>query len=360
MGYTDISVTTITDAQAVLLLGTFVETTALTQTNTQGKPVVAKTLVGYLTAAHLFLEQATGRKIPIHEPGTGKELKLINFLHDTIATRQKWQQPMEKREGYTWDMFVTFKKMVTELTHMEGHHFLDMEPAIYDWIRLGVFTGSRAGEYAQTVVKRGDYARVPDHHAAAEWRNYPIAFVAADFTLFDAQGHVVPHNLPLFLNPSIATELHIRFRFQKNKNNFETKKFGRGRDFLCPVDAAICILRRAFMLGIPSHEPIGAFRKDPTGRYTFLKSQDIISTMRKVVIRTYPDPNHFLRVNISQIVAHSNRITAALALHAHGKDAQDIANRLRWDVRTVKHYLRECQSQIGDLTSAAIEGALAL
>ena len=48
----------------------------------------------------------------------------------------------------------------------------------------------------------------------------------------------------------------------------------------------------------------------------------------------YPDPNHYLWLHIHCIMAHSNRVTAAIALYN-----LEIAHRLRWSVESVEHYL---------------------
>lgn len=47
--------------------------------------------------------------------------------------------------------------------------------------------------------------------------------------------------------------------------------------------------------------------------------------MRQAVVEAYPDPNHYLRLNIKRIDAHSNRVTAAVALSNAGMSIDDIA-----------------------------------
>ena len=72
----------------------------------------------------------------------------------------------------------------------------------------------------------------------------------------------------------------------------------------------------------------------------------------------YPDPNHYCRLHISGIVAHSNRVTAALCLKLGGATDEDIAFRLRWHVSSVPTYLRECFNGIDAVMQTAIQGAL--
>jgi hypothetical protein len=73
---------------------------------------------------------------------------------------------------------------------------------------------------------------------------------------------------------------------------------------------------------------------------------------------TYPDPNHYLRVNITRIASHSNRITAAMALARQKFSVDAIAFRHRWQPQSVQHYLRECVSDLDDFTAATIAGAM--
>jgi hypothetical protein len=79
--------------------------------------------------------------------------------------------------------------------------------------------------------------------------------------------------------------------------------------------------------------------------------------MRKILLRAYPDPTHFLRVHSHRISSHSARITAAVALHHAGLSIEDIAQRLRWTPEAVAFYLRETSQDIGRYTTMAIIGA---
>jgi predicted metalloenzyme YecM len=79
--------------------------------------------------------------------------------------------------------------------------------------------------------------------------------------------------------------------------------------------------------------------------------------MRQIAVDTYPDPQHFLRVNLNRFASHSNRVTAAVALSQSGMTVDDIAQRLRWKPESVAFYLRESAQDIGDYTSNAIAGA---
>jgi hypothetical protein len=220
-----------------------------------------------------------------------------------------------------------------------------------------VFTGSRACEYAQTTAKKGTYSRIPDEFTAGKERGLPIAFIYSDFVFMDDGRRILSH-LEALKHSDRVTRLRLRYRFDKSGRNFTEKEYARGSGFLCPISAAIAIIRRAMLLKVPPHEPVGVYRITTDGRYTFLRSSEIISVVREVCIATYPDESHFLRVHIKSLVAHSNRVTAAVALRRAGWDNNAIAHRLRWRPESVDHYLRELHSDIDALTAAAIHGAL--
>jgi DNA-binding NarL/FixJ family response regulator len=64
-----------------------------------------------------------------------------------------------------------------------------------------------------------------------------------------------------------------------------------------------------------------------------------------------------MRQHIDRIVAHSNRVTACLALNQAGVALEDIAFRLHWQVPSVQFYMRESYSKLGELTQKAVAGA---
>jgi hypothetical protein len=78
--------------------------------------------------------------------------------------------------------------------------------------------------------------------------------------------------------------------------------------------------------------------------------------MQQACRLAYPDPAHEMRIKIDRIVAHSNRVTAAVCLHQGGASIDEIAFRLRWQPGSVPTYLRECFQGVGDILQKAIIG----
>jgi hypothetical protein len=79
--------------------------------------------------------------------------------------------------------------------------------------------------------------------------------------------------------------------------------------------------------------------------------------MKKACLWAYHNPTHYMRVNIDQIVPHSNRITAAVSLMLGGAMDEENAFRLRWHVSSVPTYLRECFQQVGGIVQSTLMGA---
>jgi hypothetical protein len=188
-----------------------------------------------------------------------------------------------------------------------------------------------------------------------------------DFTFFDSSLHRMNRSR-ILREPLQVHSLHIRFRYDKSPINFSTRKFQRSHHrFLCPVVAGINIILRASLLHVIATDPLACYRdvddrkaKLPAVGYFYLRSADVIDTMRAAVDMAYPDPEHYMRLHRHQVDCHSNRVTAAVALKLGGLSEEEIAFRLRWSVESVKHYLRDCNKNIGSLTERVIAGSFLL
>jgi hypothetical protein len=293
---------------------------------------------------------------PLHV-GSGKARKLHPFLAEIIRQCRSWRQPQQKKEPLSQEMLEWLRSAVARLVAQHDSHSLDLLAAVFDWICLSIFTGSRLGEYAQSKTPPGcRFSLIPATPEAGIWAGQPLAFIAADFTFFDSNRCRLPFDRAF---SGSAYELHVRFRYDKSKENFTVRKFRRMHGcFLCPVKAALSIIQRARRLCVPPDEPLGIFRTNSSGDYAFLKGTHIVSIMRKACLAAHPDPSHYLRLHIKRLVSHSNRVTAAVALYNASVSIEDISFRLRWNSDAVSFYLRDCYRTIGDLTQRALLGAL--
>jgi hypothetical protein len=180
-----------------------------------------------------------------------------------------------------------------------------------------------------------------------------------DFTFFTAGLIMISHDCVASFHAQRAiSAIQIRFRFDKSKDNFTIRKFSTlDHPFLNPVDAAVSILCRAQILGVPANEPIGVFQTPLAITFAFITAKTVTDVMHHACIVAYPDPQHHLLRNIKSLVAHSNRVTAAVCLQQGGASNDEIAFRLRWQPGSVPIYLPDCFQAVGDTLQKTLVGA---
>jgi len=155
-GCTDFSLLNMQEAEATYILGAYVDHLACTRKNTAtNRPIMAKRLVQHLTASAQFLRLATQLLVAIYANPQSASPRLLPWLGDIIHARQQRQQPLPKRLPYTYRMFQALHTFIQSLMASNCSAWLDRDAAVFDWSCLGIFTGSRSGECAQTVTKRG-------------------------------------------------------------------------------------------------------------------------------------------------------------------------------------------------------------
>jgi hypothetical protein len=345
----------------IRILGAYVDSLKHGDNPSRSTTLASKTICNYLTSAASFVSILTGKKWSIYDPASAlaAQPRLHPYLAELLRQRRTWSQPRPQKEPFTLAMFEALHQWLDTAT-VSISTFVSQLHAVFDWTRLGCFTGSRFGEYGQSKIPRGKrFATIPNSVDAGQWAGKPIAFIRSDFTHYDAFGRVIPPSL-LYRShyDQLITEVHIRFRFDKSGENFIIRKFSRtDHPILCPVDASVSIIHRACLLNVPEDEPLGVFA-GVTLPYIFLRDFHVTDVMRKACIAAYPDPQHYLRQRIKCLVTHSNRVTAAVVLQNGGCHSDEIAFRLRWKPESVPTYLRECFQGIGDIMQKALFGAI--
>jgi hypothetical protein len=262
---------------------------------------MGQTLRNYVKAATDCFSLLQGKPFTIYDIATLSQKKayLHPYLHELISQRSNWTQPKPRKEPYTYRMLATQAHFLASSALSPTNVFLSKEYAVWDWLRLGVFTGSRLSEYAQSNLRRGQrFQVVPTSNDTGMWAGTPLAFIATDFTFYDANDCVIPHHAIYgqHRKKNVKT-VHIRFCYDKSPHNFSFRKFPVSSDpILNPVDAAISILHRATMLKVLATEPMGVYG----GKlgYYFVKDSHVRDILRTICVRTYPDPSHYLRVHI--------------------------------------------------------------
>jgi len=259
-------------------------------------------------------------------------------------------------------MLRTFYIQARDMVRHTPTHHLSRFVAVFDWIRLSLFTGSRGSEYCQTGARRHSFSKVSTDSVAGVHAGEPIAFIISDFR-FLTDSEIIVSPLEGLLNPTSVKELQICFRFDKSPINGRWRKFRRtGHHYLCPVLAGLSIVQRHIQLRVPQNEPLGVYQWTPTKTctrtYTFLKADEVIRIMRDLVAVAHPDPQHYLRQpdRLRCIDCHSARVTACVALSEGNATVEQIAHKLRWNVESVKHYMRNCSRTVGASTAKVIQG----
>ena len=274
----------------------------------------------------------------------------------------RWEEKARRKEPYSIDMFLWLRKCLSVSSSL-APSFLEVLNVVYDWQRLGIFTGSRVSEYAQAKVPKGQrFNVVPQSTEAGRWAGFPIAFMRCDFTFYDAAQTMVPHsNLFDAHSHKLVNFVEICFRFDKSSTNFSCRKYSCTKhDIFCPVDAAVSILHRADILGVPDSEPVGVViskSRSVSHSFRFLRDADITKVMRQACVGAHA-PDHYLRQRINCIVPHSNRVTAAVCLQQGGAHNDEIAFQLRWHPTSVPIYLRHCFKAVGPVLQKVVSGVL--
>jgi hypothetical protein len=341
------------------LLGAYL-TEAKNGNNMSHTKITGQSLRNYIKSAADCFSLLKGSPLTIYDLSTltQKKAYLHPYLHELISQRSAWIQPKPRKEPYTYRMLATQARFLANLALPSMLAFLGKEYVVWDWLRLGVFTGSRLSEYAQSNLRRGQrFHVVPISEDTGINGGQPLAFIREDFTFYDGHDCVIPHAILYSRHQQKrVTMVHVRFRYDKSADNFSTRKFPTSEDsILNPVDAVISILHRAELLGVKPTEPVAVYGRKQ--KYYFLKDTHVWDILRTICVRTYPDPTHYLQVHIVRLVPHSNRVTAAVCLQMGGADIPDIAFRLRWHVASVPTYLRECFQEVGQIMQQAIMGA---
>jgi hypothetical protein len=331
--------------------------------NIQHLHLGGQSLRNYTSAAALCFRLLTGKTPQYYDPATltQQRVYLHPYLHDKIQQRTSWSTPKPLKEPFTYLMLEVHARYNLRPSKKDSYkQFFSLLHVVWDWLRLGVFTGSRVAEYAQSKLKRNQrYQVIPKTKDAGTWAGQPLAFIRADFQFFDHLNCCVIHtNVFKMYRAGQLASVHIRFRFDKSKQNHTIRKFHISRDpILNPVGAAVSIIRRADMLRVPILEPVGVYSPPNSTSYAFLRDYHITPILRDMCRLAYPDKTHYLRIHIERLVPHSNRVTAAVCLKMGGASDEDIAFRLRWNVSSVPTYLRECFQDVGSIMLAALQGA---
>ena len=286
----------------------------------------ADTLRGYLRAAASLVTEA-GFPDPLYsDTGNfpGSNPTLLPRFQQHFAEQKSWQAPKDAKNPLT-------PAMIWDMARMTRNAHPDSDSAtIYDWMVLGLSTGARRVEYAQTSRTKIEMVWVQLDQKQPPSAQ-PYAFIDGDFTFLDNNGKQLHGK-----ERELAAFVCIRWRTQKNKNNGETKLFALASDArMCPVGAARRIQARFERLLTPS-SVLGISSEG------YITASAITTALRACAARVH---NVDLDDStLKQYTPHSLRIGACVLLYEKGKSAVFIKDRLRWKSDTFMDYLRDTAS----------------
>ena len=175
------------------LLGAFL-TDVKNGNNPSKTKLMGQTLRNYVKSATDCFSLLTGSPMTIYDIATLSEKKahLHPYIQELISQRSTWAQPKPRKEPYTYRMLATQARFLAGSALPLAKSFLQTEYVVWDWLRLGVFTGSRLSEYAQSNLRKGQrFQVVPSSDDTGVWAGQPLAFIREDFTFFDNKDCVV-------------------------------------------------------------------------------------------------------------------------------------------------------------------------
>jgi hypothetical protein len=330
-GYDLDSARMIAPTDFIVILGAYLSETKSGRNLKGLSALTGQTLCGYIKGAATVLHLLTGHPCSYFDAATlhNQRPALHPYLAEQLSQRVAWHAPKPKKEPFTLPMFDALKRHLTEKSGSAKRlpTFLSQEYACYDWTRLGLFTGSRISEHGQVKIPPGTrYATVPSTHGAGIWGGTAVALIESDFRFYDSQVRLLPAETCLLSDAAnLIEEVHIRYRFDKSRDNFTIRKYCHQPSApFDPIIACINILRRASLLAIPKHEALGQFRNYLKGRNDCLRATHVTNVMRLACRLAYPDAKHYMRVHELRIIAHLNRVTAACCLKAGGATYEEI------------------------------------
>jgi hypothetical protein len=254
----------------------------------------------------------------------------INLRQDTITG--KIIKDAERYESLPNRRLPLSKHMVVEMVRrgQQADRFSFFR-VMANFLRVGKNIGPRMAEYAQEAQRIGYYI-MPDGQKVVK------ALTRDDIVFKDDKNKVLrdPHTYRHKIHG-----MDVCFKVQKNRQNMQVIPFIRDKAHheYCAVLAMEEIVETSFLLGQPSHLPLGVFR-DGRGKVIYLTGRAIADYFREIARELDPDMSE---EDILRFSAHSIRVLACVLLHEAGKDGPYIKLRLRWLSDAYLVYLRNTQ-----------------
>lgn len=284
----------------------------------------------------------------------------IGGLHDyfpglkhVYSELEKWKKAKAEGLPLTLDMLIEIIK------EAQSSPKYSEKACIRDSTMLGIYTGSRCGEYCKGSAQ--PFNKVPRNPQTEDsFAGWPIAFTVHDFQFLSKDLQIVHWTK---VNPK-DSKVRIRFRYDKGGGrNFSERTFAAITttdvylQFFCPVRTSLRIIERWTAINGQSLTPVFCYLNG-NKKMTYLTDSRVNLCYRGVVKKLYPEKSHLFNVRLKDFRTHSVRITACLLLKVAGYQEHIIEFALRWASNAWKSYLREHLDSIQSQTNAVFRSAI--
>jgi hypothetical protein len=288
----------------------------------RSSPVRSDTAKHYLRAAVSWSEAAQGPDVRYRKPTLASRHQIFaDPIKKILETRRSWESLPNRREPFT-------PAMLESLVHSTRRAHPDsLDSTLCDWYAVGINAGCRRSEWAQAASKPIKLS--PDGKG-------PLSFTRNDIKFFDTNMHGLPIR-DVAAGRLLPAFVRLRWRFQKNGDNGETKTFAVTHGHTaCIVTAMVRIIRRSFRLQVSDNSPLAVFCSG--NQVTLIDDSHIANNLRQLAVAVYGTMS---QEELQRFSSHSLRVGACVILHASGKNEVFIKHRLRWRSNSFMNYLRD-------------------
>jgi hypothetical protein len=213
-GFNQQSAATLTDSQILKVTGTYLYAFRYGDTLLHAHTLVDQTLRRYIESAANFFTLLKHRQGIAHDLTTLHQVRpaLHPYFCEQLPQQANWKKPKAKIEPFTSPMFESLYAKIQASLDPTGM-FLGKLHAVFDRICLGLFTGSRLGEYGQSRLRKGIRLNtIPSSIDAGKWAGCSLAFMPSNFTFYNHSRHVIDHSdVPAQYAQAQIRDVHIRF-----------------------------------------------------------------------------------------------------------------------------------------------------
>ena len=322
-----------------------------------GKLIKASTIECYVRAVAKFLKGYTGIDCRYD-----RDSRMGTYLTPTLKELRRYEKVPNRREAYDTTMHKLARKLALEVRSTS------LISALADGFERGICAGLRCGEWAQPSGWNGSVSTPAQHptqrgHIGSATR----AIVPNDHRISTCDNRRLKGLGILAVPLSSIRSMWVKWRWQKNGEHGEEKKFARNPDSsgFCFVAATYRSLERFRDVAKqdatldPSTTPLSVYWDDALSCASLITAIDIEEHMRLLAAVSYDlDPardSDSLRLWSS----HSLRVGAVVILHVMGFAPLDIQWLLRWKSTAFMVYLRNT-SALAERQYRALDRAAAM